>query len=152
MRSLKEKLERYLNEQIPISQAMGIKIKSATPQRVLLFAPLSPNINHKKTAFGGSLHAAATLCCWSLLHMNLVEFLNEKVQIVITHSEVTYLSPVDSDFEVECIMPEQALWESFIKICKKKGKGRIELKATIFQNNKLCVDYQGTFVALKTEI
>ena len=141
-------LEDYLLKHIPISSAMGVSVDSASPGRVVLKAPFSNNINHKQTVFGGSLHAVATLACWSLLHVNLVNLYGKNVQIVIANSNVDYLAPVASDFKAECLLPNEVEWNKFIKMLEKKGKGRIKLCAKIFQNDQLCVDYSGTFVAL----
>lgn len=144
---VEKNLEKYLLEQIPISSAMGILVNLATSERVVLSASFLKNINHKKTVFGGSLHAVATLACWSLLHVNLE---NQDVQIVISHSEISYLYPVATDFKAECCLPDALTWERFMKILLRKGKSRIQLTAKIFQEDALCVNYSGTFVAIKT--
>ena len=47
-------VEQYLHRHIPLSAAMGIRVRLATPHRVELWAPLAPNINHQSTVFGGS--------------------------------------------------------------------------------------------------
>lgn len=99
-------LKTYLQSHIPISEAMGVCVEHASKEKVILTAPFANNINHKKTVFGGSLHAVATLACWSLLHLNL-----EEVQIVITRSEVDYRAPVDGDFKAECVLQERCLAE-----------------------------------------
>lgn len=138
-------LESYLRQHIPITAAMGVKVEQVSENGIVLSAPFAPNINHKKTVFGGSLHAVATLACWSLLHMQL----NEEIQIVISKSEIAYLAPVASDFEVECGMPSQIDWGRFTEALRRKGKGRICLQAKIVQQGKLCVDYSGVFVALR---
>jgi len=144
---LERDLEEYVLEHIPISAAMGVKVETASPQTIILRASFANNINHKKTVFGGSLHAVATLACWSLLHVNLME---EATQIVIASSEVKYLAPVLQDFKAECNRPDKETWEYFLKTLTKKRKARIGLQAQIFQEGKLCVDYSGIFVAIKT--
>jgi thioesterase domain-containing protein len=144
-------LEDYLLENIPISAAMGVKVGIASLTKIILEAPFANNINHKKTVFGGSLHAVATLACWSLLHVNLAVLLGDSIQIVIANSEIQYLSPVSQDFKVECSQPDSDTWVYFLKTLSKKGKARVTLQAKIFQMSKLCVDYSGTFVAIKTE-
>lgn len=143
-------LEDYLLEHIPISSAMGVRVDLASSTQIVLKAPFSNNINHKKTVFGGSLHAVATLACWSLLHVNLADLSEGNVQIVIASSEVGYLAPVAFDFKAECHMPDSLNWERFIKTLQKKGKARLKLYAKIFQEGQLCVDYSGIFVAIKT--
>lgn len=142
-----KEIEDYLHQYIPISKAMGICVVSITPREVILYAPFSNNINHKKTVFGGSLHAVATLACWSLLHFHLQEFY--PLDLVITHSDIDYFLPVNTDFKAHCQIPENSVWERFIKTLKSRGKARIELQAHIFQNGNLAVDYRGTFAALK---
>jgi len=147
---MEKQLETYLYEHIPLSQAMGIRVEHASTHKIILSAPLSHNINHKKTVFGGSLHAVATLACWSLLHLNLEGKSDEKIQIVITKSDVSYHAPVDTDFQVGCIMPEDAVWQRFIKTLRLKSKARIQLSATVYHKNRLAVDYQATFAAIRT--
>jgi thioesterase domain-containing protein len=139
-------VEAYLHEHIPLSYAMGVKVEKATPHEVILWAPLTPNINHKQTAFGGSLHSIATLACWTYLYVNL---LKENVQIVIRKSDTEYLAPVEGDFKALCQIPSQEEWDTFLKMLHSKKKGRITLHSKIYFNNRLCVDYSGVFVALK---
>ncbi len=145
-----QELEAYLYHQIPLTQAIGIRVEQAALDKVILFAPLANNINHKHTAFGGSLHAVATLACWSLLYVNLQAIHHDPAQIVITRSEIDYLHPVDTDFRAECVMPNEIIWNRFIQILRLKGRARLSLSAKIYQQNRLCVDYQGVFAALKT--
>lgn len=144
-------LQNYLLQNIPISSAMGIQVEKASPQQIILSAPLSNNINHKKTVFGGSLHAVATLACWSLIHVNLSQLCLDDFQIVITNSEIAYLAPVASDFKAECHMIEPSLWNRFVKMLQKKGKSRLTLQAKIWQGTQLCVDYSGVFAAIEAE-
>jgi thioesterase domain-containing protein len=148
--TLEKRLEKYLLEHIPISAAMGVKVDKASSTQMVLEAPFANNINHKKTVFGGSLHAVATLACWSLLHYNLTERLGDAVQIVIANSKIDYLSPVTMDFKAECCLPDSESWDYFLKALDKKNKARVNLQAQIYQDGKLCVDYVGTFVAINT--
>lgn len=148
--SSEKHLESYLHQYIPISKAIGITALHASADKVILRAPFSNNINHKKTVFGGSLHAVATLACWSLLHVNLKNK-NLKNQIVITQSETIYHWPVDSDFKVESKLPDQEDWQRFIKILNAKKKSRIHLSAHIYHKERLCVSYHGTFAAILSE-
>ena len=141
-------LQDYLHRHIPISSAMGVKVSEATTGRVVLSAPLNININHQSTVFGGSLHAVATLACWSLLHLNLNKKFDSSKQIVITESKINYLAPVTNDFFVECDMVDPNEWERFSLIFEKKGKGRIMLQSKIYMESNLCVDYTGTFAAM----
>lgn len=145
----KDSLEKYLLKNIPISSAIGIQVELATLDKIVLSAPFSNNINHKKTVFGGSLHAVATLAGWCLVHVNLDELYGSHVQIVIANSEVKYLLPVLSDFKAECVLPDFKEWDKFLKTLQKKGKARLQVSVKIFQESKLAVDYSACFVAIR---
>lgn len=141
-------LEQYIHQNIPISAAMGIRVLEASNQKVVLAAPFAKNINHKKTVFGGSLHAVCALACWSIMHLNLKEI--APVDIVIAQSTVDFLVPVTEDFQAVCIRPEDDSWSRFLKTLNSKGKARIELDATIRQVDKKAVAFHAVFAALRT--
>jgi len=141
-------LQKYIHSNIPLTKAMGITVQEATKHRVILEAPLEPNMNHKKTAFGGSLHSLATLSCWSLVFMNLKDK-NIPVEIVISKSEIKYLAPVTNNFKVECHLQNKEKFSHFEQTLAKHGKARIRLNAQIYEGNTLAVDYWGEFAVLR---
>ncbi|CUI17396.1 conserved hypothetical protein [Candidatus Protochlamydia naegleriophila] len=146
---MEKELEAYLHKHIPLSKAMGIRVEKADPGQVILWAPFAPNINHKQTVFGGSLHALTTLACWGLVYANLKQTEEASAQIVITKSDVAYLAPVDGDFRAECLRPADDEWQRFFNMLRLKGKARLNLMATIHHAGRLCVDYRATFAAIK---
>src|SRR6185437_15768986 len=86
-------LERYLHEQIPLSAAMSVRVRMATPERVQLAAPLFPNVNHNETVFGGSAAALATLSAWTLLHLRIARA-GLNARLVIQRSSMEYERPI----------------------------------------------------------
>ncbi|WP_417450650.1 YiiD C-terminal domain-containing protein [Kordiimonas sp.] len=142
-------VEDYLHSHIPISAPMGVTAIVASRDRVVLRAPLAANINHKHTAFGGSLQALATLSCWTLLHLNL-RHSAKAGEIVISSSNINYIRPVTQDFEAEASLPEGNRWGLFLKTFERHGKARIQLTASVVENDELAIDYTGSFVALKS--
>ena len=90
-------LEAYIHKQIPITAAMGVRVIEATVDRVELFAPLAPNINHRETVFGGSAAAVATLAAWTLV---LLRMRSENLtgRLVIARNSMEYQKPVTNDF------------------------------------------------------
>lgn len=50
-------LQDYFHQHIPISAAMGVEVTKAAEDGVNLRAPLQPNINRRRTVFGGSASA-----------------------------------------------------------------------------------------------
>ena len=131
-------------DKISIAKAMGIEVVTATSEQVILSAPLSNNINHKQTVFGGSLQAVATLACWSFAQVAV----DDGYQTVITHSEIDYLSPVSGDFQAIVNRPEVSVWEKFQKTLVKIGKAKLALNATIRHNNVLAVNFHGDFAVI----
>jgi thioesterase domain-containing protein len=87
---LSRRLQRYLLEQIPISKALGMSVREATLEEILIAAPLAPNLNHHGTAFGGSVSAVAILSAWTLVYARLVAQ-DQFPAIVIQHNEIRYL-------------------------------------------------------------
>jgi thioesterase domain-containing protein len=68
-----ENLATYLYDHIPLSKAMQVSVVSISDEKLVLSAPLAPNINHRDTVFGGSASAIAILAAWSLLHTRLLK-------------------------------------------------------------------------------
>lgn len=144
-----QELQDYIHAHIPISRAMGLKIEQAAKDKVILSAPITLNINHKKTVFGGSLQSISTLACWSLVFINLKDSLDNIYEIVIYKSEIKYLRPVTKDFRVQCEVTNKEEFGKFQNTLLKRSKGRISLVARIYQDGVLAVDYKGEFVAIR---
>lgn len=143
-----KELQNYLNQQIPASESLQIGVDSCSTDQVTLHVPLQPNINHKNTAFGGSISVAAILSAWSLIYLNIRDTKNE---IVIQNSEMYYIQPIHSDFESVSLFCEQKHWERFHKSFAKKGKGRITVNSEIYCNGCLAAKFSGTFVAFNKQ-
>jgi len=143
-----EAATRYLHEHIPLTQHMQVRVVAADTLGVRLSAPLSPNINHRRTAFGGSAASLATLACWTLVHLHL-EALPFASSIVIRRSQMEYDLPIDSDFEAFCPMPSAALWQHFIDALTRLDKGRIKLGSALYCRGAETARFNGEFVAIK---
>ncbi|UGA53567.1 YiiD C-terminal domain-containing protein [Vibrio sp. VB16] len=146
---MKEKeLEAYLHAQIPASKLLGVEVKSCSQTNIELLAPLEPNINHKNTAFGGSLSVLAILAGWSLVYMRLNGIRNE---IVIQESSMTYLKPANGSFTATSLYEESTDWSKFYRSFTKRGRGRIKVKSNILCGEEIVATFQGTYVAFNKE-
>src|SRR6476646_8042129 len=85
-------LQAVLDHDIPISAALGLKVAGFDAGTLRLAAPLAPNINHKDTAFAGSLNAVLTLAGWSLLWL-IARSAGMPAKVVIQDSAIRYLRP-----------------------------------------------------------
>jgi len=126
---------------------MGVQVKVATPERVLLFAPLRPNINHHRTVFGGSGVVLATLSAWTLLHLRLSQEQLD-AQLVIQRSSMEYERPIPGDFEAVCGFADEAAWQRFRLTLERRGRARMTLSAHLLYASHEMGSFVGDFVAL----
>lgn len=139
-------IEELLHTKIPITRAMGVTVEHYDEERLVLSAPLEPNINHLSTAFGGSLNTMAILCGYGLLWM---EMRDVKCHIVIRHSSISYERPVRGEIRATCVRPDEEVLDAFKKTFQQTGKARIELSTTIEGEGNVAVRFKGKFVALR---
>jgi thioesterase domain-containing protein len=142
-----ETLERYLCEQIPLAAAMGVRVRTATPQRVQLVAPLAPNINHNETVFGGSAAALATLSAWALLHLRTVGA-GLRARLLIQRSTMEYERPIPGDFEAVCGFADELAWERFRATLIRRRRARLTLASHLLYDGERMAGFEGDFVAL----
>lgn len=140
-------LELLLHAEIPLSQAMQVRVLRFDRNGLVLGAALAPNLNHKKTAFGGSLNSLATLACWGLVQLLRPEEPKTAMTVVIQESRVQFLKPVAQDFEAICALPAQAKLEKFLHTLERKGRARLELESTISTSSGSALSFHGRFVA-----
>jgi thioesterase domain-containing protein len=139
-------LQQTLHAEIPLTHAMGVRVVRADRDGLVLGAALAPNLNHKQTAFGGSLNSLATLACWALIQL-LVRDGSQAITVVIQESQVQFLKPVTQDFEAICPPPPAAVHEKFLRMLERKGRARLELEATIHCGGEVALRFRGQFVA-----
>jgi thioesterase domain-containing protein len=141
------KLERYLHKHIPLSAAMQVTVQSLTAKSLTLQAPLTPNINHQETVFGGSASTLAILSAWSLLHTRLAQ---EGIasQLVIQRNEMDYLKPMTEDFTATAALVDEDDWARFLTMLRRKGKARIHVAAVLYSGQLLAGKFSGEYVAL----
>lgn len=138
-------LQKTLHEEIPLTRDIGIQVIEATPQRVQLSAPLSPNINHKCTAFGGSLYAVAVLAGWSMVFVRL-HAAGIHAHIVIQDAQIDYVLPVIETISAECRVGSDVDFERCLKMFARKGRGRIALEVQIVTQQGVAVRFCGDYV------
>jgi thioesterase domain-containing protein len=141
-------MQEYLHKQIPLSKAMGIEVNEIQEGRVVLEVPLEPNINHRATAFGGSISAAAILACWTLLHMRLNAVI-DSTRLVIHKNKMVYRKPISGRFQAMCALPGDSTWPDFMTMLEQHNKAKIILCADIIYDNEKAGEFTGSFVAMK---
>lgn len=145
---VEQEIEQYLHRHIPLSAAMGVRVRVATPERVELAAPLAPNINHHETLFGGSGAAIATLSAWTLVNLRLRDA-GVRARLVIQRNAMSYDAPIDGDFIAVCERPEEREWQRFLAMMERRGRGRITATARLVYLSHPAASFEGDFVALR---
>jgi thioesterase domain-containing protein len=146
-------LQRYLHEHIPLSLAMGTVVLDLGPDSVTLAAPLAPNINHRATAFGGSVAALGMLAAWSLLHTRLraaqAATDGAPVRLVVQRSEIRYERPIPGDFRARARLADPDDWQRFLAVLERRGRARIAVEAVLECAGEDCASMSGEFVAAR---
>jgi len=140
-------LERYLHDHIPLSGAMQVSVVSLEAEAVVLEAPLAPNINHRRTVFGGSASALATLAAWSLLHTRLRDA-GRPCRVVIQRNTMEYEVPIQGAFSARATLGPHEAWDRFLQVLDRKGKARLTLASTLASGGVEVGRFSGVFVAL----
>ncbi len=146
----KSELTSYIHKHIPLTAHLGAVVTHYDGRKIEISAPLEPNLNHRNSAFGGSMSALGILSGWALLFIKLKES-GLNARLVIQHSSFDFIEPVDGDFRAICTMPEDSEWARFLKTLKRHGKARISVKSQIKSLNNNGGDHNGTYVAIILE-
>lgn len=144
-------MTNYLHEYIPITAHLGVRVVAFDDSAIRLRAPLAANINHRDTAFGGSIASLGILAGWALLHFSLVE-LDMASRVVIQNSATDFLAPGDADFEAVATMPDAAAWERFLAMLRRKGRARIRLASELQAGDQRIAAHEGVYVAVRTPV
>lgn len=147
LHAMTSELQHYLHTHIPLSEAMQVSVISATPESVVLSAPLEPNINHRETVFGGSASALAILAAWSLLHTRL-RAEGTDCRLVIQRNSMEYLLPIQGEFYAQSHLAVPEQWPQFMRLLARKGKARIPVVSILEYRGQTAGRFSGEFVAL----
>ncbi len=140
-------LEAFLQKNFPLARAMEVHVME-TGGRLVLEAPLEPNLNHLGTAFGGSLHALPTLASYAVLWSLLLEA-GLDGHVVLKRSSAHYRQPVKGTLRAVCGRPASASVAEFIADLRRHKKARMDLEAIVEgADGRPAVEFSGSFVAL----
>ena len=136
-----------LHDAIDLTQVMGLRATAYDGETLALHAPIEPNLNHKQTAFGGSLYSACVLAGWALLNMRLKEAGIER-HVVIHRASISNPQPVVEDFDVKARFSDPADWDDFLATVKADKRARTDLKAKVPLDKGNGARFKGTYVVL----
>jgi thioesterase domain-containing protein len=143
-------LTTYIHKHIPITFNLGAKVEEYNGESIIISAPIEPNLNHRNTAFGGSISALGILSGWALIFLKLRE-LGIKNRLVIQKSSFDFFEPIENEFKACCCMPANDEWTKFIKTLNRHGRARISVQSKIESQNGDGGKHFGTYVAILPE-
>lgn len=142
-----EELENIFRDKIKLYEHLGIEILEATSDKAHFRVSLEKNLNHKGTAFGGSLYAAGVMAAYALILAGLKQHGISTDNIVISKGEISYLRPVDSDFEVLATFSSEEQGEKFYSEINTNKRAKEIVKVQILgEGGSLRALLSGTFV------
>ncbi len=144
-RDKEQALQAVLYAEIPLTQSIGIEVIEHTDMSLTLSAPIENNINHKCTAFGGSLYSVAVLSGWGLIYLLLKQH-QLTGHIVIQESNTRFIKPVSSRITAKCAFESEQQIDGFLNMYKKRAKARIKLQSRIMVDNEAAVLFSGSYV------
>ncbi|WP_448102659.1 YiiD C-terminal domain-containing protein [Luteibacter jiangsuensis] len=123
-------LEHFIRDGIPLARAMDLHIADFDGQRLVMTAPLAPNINDKGCAFGGSLASLMTVACWALVETRLRQR-GLDCDVFVADSTIRYLDPVWEDLRAEATLAPGAAWEPFFATLENRGRARADFTCVV---------------------
>lgn len=144
---LPDELAQYIHAQIPLTRAMEVSVLSIEASALTLQAPLTPNINHRQSVFGGSAAALAILAGWALLHVRL-RAEGVAARLVIQRNTMEYHRPILGTFSARATLEHPYRWKLFTSTLARKGKARIAVLAELEHMEQVVATFTGQFVAL----
>lgn len=140
-------VEAYLREHIPLSRALGAKVTRFDGRELRLSAPLAPNLNHRSTAFGGSLSALAILAGWARVAFDLRAG-GSDARVVVQRATLDFVAPADADFEVRVPASDDEAWEAFLRTLRRRGKARLRVHGTLHAGDDRVAGFEASYVAM----
>lgn len=140
-------LSEYVAEHLPLSTAMGARVEEAGDAGVTLLFPIGPNLNHERTAFGGSLSAAGMLAGWSLIWLR-ARHLTPTPRLVIAESQTRFIRPVDADFLARAAWPRDDSWAMAADALARHGRAKLSIRTELVVHDRVAAVHDGDFAVI----
>lgn len=140
-----QELIDYLRENVPLTREMDIQAGLQNQDWLELAMPLTPNLNDKQTAFGGSLATLCTLSGWCIC-AQLCKSQTLDVDISVIDSQIRYRLPVKLDpVRARAYYPGKLRINEFIASIKQQGHARLTLNAEVLLEGHAAVNFEGRY-------
>lgn len=147
--ALAARLEATLHQEIPITNAMSVRVRDYDGMRLAIAAPLAPNINLHGTGFAGSLYTVAALCGWGTVYLQLLQA-DIEGSIVLADADIRYLAPEHGELVARCDLTTHAEFPAAMTRLHTTGKTRFALEITVGNPNQPAVRFNGRYAVRRS--
>jgi len=142
-------LQDYVDTHIPIVKANRFVILEALPDRVAVGGTLADHVNHRDSAFGGSLSTALILAAWARVRFWTDTF-DPTAVIVISDQRVRFSQPVLADFAAVSRPLKPEILERGLAQLTRFGKARFTVDAVVVHRggSDVRAEFSGEFVVV----
>ncbi len=144
----RDRLQDFISSHLPLVGAMQASINYYDGKVFRLQAPLAVNHNDKGTAFGGSLY---NLCITNAIGLGFLKAYEQGLDPnwVVAKAEIEYKAPANSETLVaHCQSPTDEQWQSFFDDYHSKGRARITLCSTVYEDEVIACHFTGQFALI----
>ena len=122
-------LQAKIHRTIPLSAAMGYEIVKLDEARIVVEAPLEPNINIHGTGFAGSLYTLGVLSAWALCN-HVIDAAGLDAELVIAEANIRYRAPVRGRIRCSCSLKSNQI-QDLVADLRARGRARIGVEVDI---------------------
>jgi thioesterase domain-containing protein len=138
--------ELRIRQEIPTLKDFPFRITSISENSIEVQALLKDHLNHKGTAFGGSLYQVALVAAYGLFfHLLEGDQLTTR-DFVIAFGEMNYRAAVSDDFTATVSVRADEK-EKFLAALRLSGKSDLSLHSKIVCQGRECARFNSRFVA-----
>lgn len=135
-------LQTTWQEQIPISDSMGIRIFQYTGRVFETRANLARNLNVHDTMFAGSVYSLATLTGWGMVQLQLQEK-GLGGSVVLAEGSIKYLQPLAT--EPRAVVNLDDMYGN-MQVLRKKKNAHLNVDVTVYDGDQAVAYFNGRYV------
>ncbi|RUO23891.1 GNAT family N-acetyltransferase [Aliidiomarina minuta] len=137
-------LQQTWQEQIPISDAMGIRIYQYTGRDLEVRATITRNLNVHNTMFAGSIYSLATLTGWGMVQLQLQER-GLQGSVVLGEGTISYKKPLASEPRAEVHLEDM---QGDMECLKSAKNAHLNVEVTVYDDESPVAYFNGRFVVM----
>lgn len=145
-RSHLDHVRHKLRSQVPLIAHMGVDLVSWDGAKVMVEAPLAPNLNTHGTAFGGSLYNVAAMTGWSAVHLTLMDA-GHTPSVWVAKGEIEYKIPVRGIIRGVASVDAESR-QQLLRAYESKGRAKITLDIVIREDGQDAVILKAVYAAM----